>query len=405
MRLEYAVKPYKIALILGVIALYFAAQSLVAEYLIEKVLDKEAHRSAVLALDLFSVNAEQTIPTWYSVLLLFAASILLAFIATAKRANQERYVLHWLGLAVVFLYLSMDEGAVIHEIVADSLQTTLNTTGYLAFAWQIVAVPLLILFGLVYLRFLFHLPSRTRNLFVLSGLVYIGGALVVEAVSANQWYLGGGVTFEYLAIATVEELAEMLGVLLFIYTLLSYAVAMQYGFAFHSQPLTQEVSASLSHAVSTPSSRKLLGKLSQVRPVTWVIVFIVGANLALIYWAFSQAPAPRPIPQSTAVPIQAVIDQLATDDVLVTRMVGTFGVDNLTSRQVTASLLAIFDEVMVVTLPTAGLSIVLAAPDLPFDRDSLSEVLRANGITQFIIFETASVKAIVGDIQPPIQDK
>src|SRR5687768_17738137 len=75
MRLELAINPRKVGIALGIIAVYFALQSIIVEYLIENILDNELHRSLVQVIDLFSVNAEQTIPTWYATLLLFGASV------------------------------------------------------------------------------------------------------------------------------------------------------------------------------------------------------------------------------------------------------------------------------------------------------------------------------------------
>ena len=54
---------------------------------------------------------------------------------------------------------------------------------------------LALIFTLLYLRFLFHLPPRIRNLFILAGVCYVGGAVIVEAISANRYSLDGGVPY------------------------------------------------------------------------------------------------------------------------------------------------------------------------------------------------------------------
>jgi hypothetical protein len=336
-------------------------------------------------------------------------------IAAAKRASHDRDWRYWVGLAIVFLYLSMDEEAVIHEILADWMQTELSLSGYLAFAWQLVAAPLVIVFVVFYLRFLFRLPPRTRNLFIAAGALYTGGALVLDAVGAHQWGLDGGITFRYLAIGTLEELSEMLGVVVLMYALLSYTVEMRYTFAFHSPPLAQEAPQPAPQDPAAPAQpeasaltrdlRDTLQSLLRRRPVVGVAVLIVGLNLALLYWASAQEPASRPAMRNPAVSVPAIIDQLATDDVVVVRMAGRFGVDNLTSRQVAASLLALFDDVIVVTSASTESSFALAADELPFDRNRLADVLQANGATQFVIFDTLAVEAIVGNVQTVTQDR
>ena len=192
MQQSFIINPKKIGLILGLITIILAVQSLATEYLVEDVLrDTDANSVLILVLDLFSVNLEESIPTWYSTIILFIASGLLWAIAFSKRSAQDRYTPYWFGLAIIFLYLSMDEGAVIHEILADPLQKAFNTQGFLAFGWQIVAFPLVIIFGLFYIRFLFGLPTRFRILFISAGVIYAGGALIVEGISANRWATHG----------------------------------------------------------------------------------------------------------------------------------------------------------------------------------------------------------------------
>jgi hypothetical protein len=41
----------------------------------------------------------------------------------------------------------------------------------------------------------------------------------------------------------------------------------------------------------------------------------------------------------------------------------------------------------------------LTGDALPFDQADLTNILHANGISQFIIFDTPAVKAIVGDLE------
>lgn len=410
MRLEFSIQPRRIGLMLAGLSLYFAAQSLVVEYLIENVLDHTRYRSLILTIDLFSVNAEETIPTWYSTLLLFGAAVLLALIAVAKRTDRDHWR-HWAGLAIIFVYLSMDEGAVIHEIVADSLQNTLTLTGYLTFGWQIIAAPLLIVFGIVYLRFLRQLPARTRNLFVLAGLIYVGGALIVEAISANQYALDGSITIPYLAIATIEETGEMLGISLFIYALLDYAALMQYHYEFH-MPAVPSRSPRLAVQIdpvgreSIPENTAAVGSTPRQLPpvirgriLVATATILIGANAVLVAWAVSSPrPAAAPL-QSEVVPAEVVINRIASSDIVVTRLIGPFDRDNLAARQVVNGLAQVYAEVMVVTIGSPGVSFALAANELSFDRDSLTTLLRENGVSQFIIFDSTAVKVIIGNLE------
>lgn len=219
--MSFTLSPRRSASFLAFIALCLSALSLFGEYITTLALPPETDTFIVLLIDLWSVNAEQTIPTWYAVMLLFLSSCLLGVITMHAWRTDRAYRWHWLGLTAIFLYLSIDEGAVIHEIFSDPLQMLFDTSGFLAFGWLILAVPLVIVFVLAYIRFLFHLCAEIRYLFVVAGAIYIGGAVVVEAISANVYDLNNdAISFPYLAIATVEETAEMLGVTVFIYALL-----------------------------------------------------------------------------------------------------------------------------------------------------------------------------------------
>jgi hypothetical protein len=82
---------------------------------------------------LFDFNTEANIPTFYSSLALISCSILLAFIFLAHKRQGSSYK-PWRGLSIIFLFLSIDEIATIHEWVNDPIQQLLNTSGLLYFA-------------------------------------------------------------------------------------------------------------------------------------------------------------------------------------------------------------------------------------------------------------------------------
>lgn len=383
---SFNLQPRKTAFILGVIALYLAAQSLINEYLLENVLNSESGDLLLAFLDLFSVNLEESIPTWYASLLLFMASVLLFFIAAVKRRKRERYTGHWLGLGFIFLYLSVDEGAVIHEIFSDTLQARFATSGYLTFAWIILFVPLVIVIGLLYLRFLWHLPPPIRNLFIVAGVLYVGGAVVIEAISANQYDTGGGVTFPYLAIATVEETMEMLGVVVFIFALLSYAALEQITAVFTFSPQS-------STAVSTPAYAKWI--------VGAVVVLIVAANVMIVSWAKTQQTEPVAIDPRSIPFYRTVSEEYEGQGVIILGVNELIQAENPAAVPIATSLLTLFDDVMVVTLPTANVSIAFASPSLPFDQETLAEIVRESGEEEFVILDNTAVRTIAENTPPP----
>ncbi len=376
MPFENRINPRKVGLFLAICSLYLAVQSLFGEYLLENVLSGEIDSIVTLFIDLFSVNLEESIPTWYSTLLLFSSAVLLAFIAAIKRKHKEPYAAHWIGLSILFLYLSMDEGAAIHEIFVDPLQAAFNTTGYLAFAWQIVFVPLVVIFALLYLKFLFHLPTRIRNLLILAGVLFVGGAVVVEAISANRWYLDGGVSFPYLAIATVEELCEMLGVVVFIFALLLYADENQYTAVTHF---------SLNTHANHQAKRWVLSLL---------IIAVVGGNGALGFWAYRQESTIAINDTASTLFYEEIGKQYSGQGVIILQINEAITADNMAAQPYASSLLTLFDDVLIVTFPQEQSSIAFVSHHLPFDQEIVSQILYQSGDEQFIILDIAAVRLI-----------
>ncbi|MEZ4670283.1 MAG: hypothetical protein R3E39_20445 [Anaerolineae bacterium] len=405
MSFDYVIKPRVIALILGILALYLAIQSVFGEYINTNVLHSQYNSLPSLILDEFSVNAEQTIPTWYQVMLLMSASVLLAIIARVKQRSQDQYGRYWTALEIIFLYLSIDEGAAIHELFSEPLHTALDTSGFLAFGWQIAAAPLLVIFGLLFLRFLFLLPRHIRNLIILAGLLYVGGAFMIDAVSASQLPASGALTLRYLVIGTLEEALEMAGQVTFIYALLSYMGDMGYGMNFRSLPSTRTAPSQdkiSAHEPTLPDVIVTLKPQSKNSPLATVIrwlapgvIVLVVVNVGVVYWALSQQADLVPVARNPVPIYEAIIEGFPQSEMMVTHMAGLFGSDNASAHDFAATLLSRYPNVMVVTVPSVQSSIFIAADSLPFDRQTLSDFLLSQGEIEFIIYDTPAVKQFV----------
>jgi hypothetical protein len=171
---------------------------------------------------LFDLNGEGNVPAWFSSALLLVAAGLLALIAHARREIGAPYALHWAGLALIFLALSLDETASIHEMAGRVLRPALRASGVLAFTWVIPGGAVVAFLGLVYLRFVNRLPPETRRLVVLAGGLYVGGVLGLELVGSYLAYRWGEDSLAFLAEVVVEETMEMAGAVVFIRALLGY---------------------------------------------------------------------------------------------------------------------------------------------------------------------------------------
>lgn len=171
-------------------------------------------------LRLFDTAEEANVTSWFSSELLFIAAILVLIISRVKVQSSDRYSRHWSTLAVIFFILSLDELASIHEMAINSLRNAFGATGIFYFSWVIVAIPIVILLGFFFLKFVLSLPKSTRIQFIAAGAIFLLGAIGFEML--------GGLYHEsssYRIFVTVEETLENLGSGIFIISLLSYARA------------------------------------------------------------------------------------------------------------------------------------------------------------------------------------
>lgn len=172
---------------------------------------------------LFDLNHEQNLPTWFSSMLLASCALLLALIAFAKRMVGDLWFRYWFGLSGIFVLLSLDEVASIHERFSHQIHNIFELSPVFTNAWVLVAWPLLGLFLLLYIKFIWNLPRRSRWLFVLSGAVFVGGASGIEVLSGLTKYNYGTADLRFALMTTLEEALEMLGIVAFIYALIDYA--------------------------------------------------------------------------------------------------------------------------------------------------------------------------------------
>ena len=171
---------------------------------------------------LFNVDAELNIPAVFAGLVLLICSILLAIIAYGEKLAKRSYVNHWRALSIIFLFMSLDEVIMLHEKTIEPLRDKLDTSGFLYYAWVIPGAIFVVTLLLAFLGFVTALPAKTRRLILIAGTVYVGGAIGIELVGGYYAELNSQYNITYAIITTVEEFLEMLGLLIFIYALLSY---------------------------------------------------------------------------------------------------------------------------------------------------------------------------------------
>lgn len=178
-----------------------------------------------LLVEKFSLDLERNFPTYFSALLLFTSSLLFYLIWWIKKQSPEtRDSRYWLGLGIIFLFLSIDESAHIHEHFDTKLiWGAYKTTGLLAWPWVIVYGSLVTLFVLGYFKFWLRLPKAFKISYLLAGSVYVSSALGFEMLEALEYSTHQGVTtFKYIVLSSFEESLEMSAITFLIYTNMRY---------------------------------------------------------------------------------------------------------------------------------------------------------------------------------------
>lgn len=169
---------------------------------------------------LFWLDTEENIPTLYQCSALFAASLLCILIARRSVRAGAGHGPWWYVIAAVVAFLGIDEGARLHESVGAAVKTALGTR--FGASWSLVYVPVALALLAALSPFLLRLPARTLWLLALSGTVYVAGSVVVEIAGQLQAVFFGQTNPLYGALATLEEVLEMLGVALLIFALLEH---------------------------------------------------------------------------------------------------------------------------------------------------------------------------------------
>lgn len=170
----------------------------------------------------FELDGEKNIPTYFSSFILLLSSLLLFVVALVKKKEQSMYTWRWRLLAFIFLYMSVDESAGLHEMFIYPLREHFHLTGILYFSWVIVGAAVVLGLGLYYLKFLIALEPKLRFRMICAGLLYVGGALGLELIGGYYYDLHGKDNLTYSLITTIEETLEIAGVMVLMHALHSY---------------------------------------------------------------------------------------------------------------------------------------------------------------------------------------
>lgn len=142
----------------------------------------------------FDMTREESIPNWYASILLFCIALTCAVTYTIQRRRVDRRdALPWVFFAGFFTFLSMDDGAKIHERLGsffrelaeegDGVFTVFQTVLEAAstYSWQIFVLPVFLFFAFFILLWGFNnISVRETHRWILLGGFFIAIALGLD---------------------------------------------------------------------------------------------------------------------------------------------------------------------------------------------------------------------------------
>mgnify|MGYP001268534397 CR=1 FL=1 len=167
---------------------------------------------------LLDFDEEHNLPTLYSSFALMVCAALLTSIGMRHRLQGDKFRC-WLFLGAVFAFMATDEVVQFHERIDQLRGGALQR--WRVSGWVLPYLAAAATLGLCLWRFLWDLPARHRNWFLLAGAIFVGGTVGFELLGPFAQRRGPAY---YAVCYTCEELLEMTGVAVFALGLLDYAV-------------------------------------------------------------------------------------------------------------------------------------------------------------------------------------
>jgi hypothetical protein len=186
----------------------------------------------------FNLDKENNVPALFSTVLLLLAAMMLAFVSMLERQQGSPDASRWAILAGGFLAMALDEALAVHERFIEPVRSLLGAAGgaqklgVFYFTWVIPAIVLVVVVGAFFLPFILRLPRETGRMLVWAASIYLGGALGLELLEGWWRETHGPMNLVYHAMVSVEEGAEMIGVIVLVRALLGYVSGKYGGVAF-----------------------------------------------------------------------------------------------------------------------------------------------------------------------------
>jgi hypothetical protein len=166
-------------------------------------------------LAVLDAGSAASVPTFFTSLLLLACAVLAAAVARVDVSMTKR----WRMLGLVLAALALDETIELHETTSGPLRDLFNAGGVLYFTWVIPGIVFVMALAVLFAALPGRLPETQRRLFVAAVALFFGAAIGLELVEG--WLEPyGEYSVALIAMVSIEETLEMVGVVLLLYALM-----------------------------------------------------------------------------------------------------------------------------------------------------------------------------------------
>jgi hypothetical protein len=175
----------------------------------------------------FDLGHEPSIPAFYSASVMLATATFLIFLGRFDQSGGKSRGRHWYALSFLFVCLAIDESVMFHEM-GTAAMNELDLGGQFYFSWILPGLAFAVIVATLFLRFLMSLNRRTGIGLILSGVVFVAGAIGMEFIaglifSAAATEEDAMRSVSHVLVQAVEEGLEMVGVAMFLCILIDYA--------------------------------------------------------------------------------------------------------------------------------------------------------------------------------------
>lgn len=217
--LQLHISPRQIVLALSAVAALLLCASMAGQTM-RFVFDRDSVFGLV---QLFNVDMERNIPTFFTVMIALGNALLLLVVGLNSRSTAPHETWYWYVLAAGFVFIGYDEGFQVHEKLIAPMRSIMGSEGpgIFHFGWVVPAIALVCVLGLIFLKFLLKLAALMQRRLLTAAVLYLGGCLGMEMLD-GAYAAAFGMNYTYSLLVTIEEGLEMAGMIMLTHTLLCH---------------------------------------------------------------------------------------------------------------------------------------------------------------------------------------